>query len=118
MRLLKVLLITCLDLVLESGARPSLRRGGGGSELRGGTLGDRVKYDRLLSAFYSRYVKGVVDMYRCGMKLGGCDVVGELVIRGVGSRLSQPAQNRGSVARLDSTKLAAFLMQPLKWERR
>lgn len=31
-------------------------------------------------------------MYRCGMKDGACDVVGELVIRGVGSRLSQPAK--------------------------
>lgn len=92
----------------------SLRRGGGGSELRGGALGDRVKDDRLSNEVSSGFLKKGVGMYRCGMKVGGCDVVGELVVRGVGSRLSQPAQNRGSVARLDSTKLAAFLMQPLK----
>ena len=71
MRLLKVVVVTCLELVIESGARPSLRRGGGGSELRGGALNDRVKYNRLLVTFYPRYIKGVVDMYRCGMKVGG-----------------------------------------------
>lgn len=112
------MVVTCLELVLESGARPSLRSGGGGSELRGGALDDRAKDDRLSGDLYSIYFKSLARIYSSGMKVGRLRCLGELVIRGVGSRLSQPAQNRGSVARLDSSNLAVFLMQPLRCERR
>ena len=112
------MVVTCLQLVLESGARPSLRRGGGGSELRGGALDDRVKDDHFSGELYSIYLKSAVRMYRSGMKVGRlrcCRRVGDKR----GWKSAKPASsNRGSVARLDSSNLAVFLMQPLRCERR
>lgn len=65
-----MVVVTCLELLFESGAGPNLRRGGGGSELRCGALDDGAIDDRFSAGHQSIFFKSVVHIYSSGRKVG------------------------------------------------